>query len=129
MKTGVWPLWDMRSKIAVATILAKLKKFNFEAPANACGLCNRNYKADIEAMRKKVETYFDGLCMTCMDRSMTKLKDQKSDYWYHAAMDDDDWVKGCDFTHGEPTWYFSFMGRKEDLNTILKAKNKKRRRR
>ena len=103
MAIGVWPLWDMRSKIAVATVLGKLKKFNFEAAADACLQCKRPYKTRIEEVIKRVASYFDGLCMTCMDRSKTKLADQKSDYWYHAAMDTDQWNKGCKFTHGEPT--------------------------
>ncbi|RYP73067.1 hypothetical protein DL769_004304 [Monosporascus sp. CRB-8-3] len=64
-------------------------------------------KEGINCVRKK----FEGLCLDCMHKYKTGDKD--CDYWNHArAMN---FSKGCRFPHGEPTWYYSYMGRDDEM--------------
>jgi hypothetical protein len=56
-----------------------------------------------------------------MDKDKSKLvadDDSDSDYnYYHQSRPRYD--EGCRVTHGEPTWYFSYMGRKEKLGMAV----------
>lgn len=84
-------------------------------------------------MVKRIETrvrgYFDGLCLDCLDRSKPKLGDADKDYWRHATLKEHEWVRGCRFPHKQSTWYFSFNGRKEDRDRLIKEKGLDTRRR
>lgn len=66
--------------------------------------------------RSRTLIYFHGLCMTCMaDTEDIKLgRDEDEEYWRHNE-ERDDYDVGCRVSHGQPTWYFSFMGRREKL--------------
>jgi hypothetical protein len=46
--------------------------------------------------------------------SSGSAKDVDADYWTHARQEN--WDAGCPIRHGQPTWYFSFMGRKADMD-------------
>jgi len=48
-----------------------------------------------------------------MDKSKPKTGDIDQDYWDHDK--ERNWDYGCRIRHGQPTWYFSFMGRKADM--------------
>ena len=56
-----------------------------------------------------------------MDASNPKLSSDDEDYWHH---DDRDipWNDGCRINHDQPTWYFSFMGRRGRMIEWTKAK-------
>ena len=103
-------------------ILDRLGKFNFEAKASACGTCRHNYKSNVEHIQQYVSVYFDGLCLDCLDRSKPKLGDPDMDYWRHNRLKEDEVVRGCRFRHKQPTWYFSFNGRKEDRDRFMKLR-------
>lgn len=103
-------------------ILNRLQKFKFEAKSSACGTCRRNYKGCVEEIGEYVGCYFDGLCLDCLDRSEPKLGDLDMDYWRHHTIKEDEWIRGCRFRHKQPTWYFSFNGRKEDRDRFMKAR-------
>ena len=65
--------------------------------------------------------YYDGMCLDCMDRLKPKTGDGDDDYWQHNNFrDEDGWFEGCRIKHKQPSWYFSFMGRKEDKDTLQK---------
>ena len=53
-------------------------------------------------------------CTDCMNISKPKLGDADEDYWHHSDLGVG-WDKGCRIRHGQPSWYFSFMGRKEKM--------------
>ena len=96
------------------SILLRLKGFTYNAPQSACDVCRADYKENVASARERVESYFDGLCLDCMDKSKPKSGDTDEDYWEHNELSESDIIEGCRFAHKQPTWYFSFMGRKED---------------
>ena len=103
-------------------ILQRLEKFKFEAKSSACGTCRQDYKGKVTGIKKYVAGYFDGLCLDCLDRSKPKLGDADMDYWRHNDVKEHEWVTGCRFRHKQPTWYFSFNGRKEDRDRLMKVR-------
>ena len=119
---GVWPLETIFMKTYMTEILQNLTKFEYEAKSSACGECRRDYKGMVKRIRERVLKYFDGLCLDCLDRSKSKLNDADADYWCHATLKEHEWVRGCRFPHKQPTWYFSFNGRKEDRDRLVKEK-------
>lgn len=44
-----------------------------------------------------------------------------TDYWIHAELNVE-WDEKCRIIHGQPTWYFSFMGRREKMDLFWKKK-------
>ena len=103
-------------------ILNRLQKFKFEAKSRSCGTCHIDYKGRVTRIENYVRKYFDGLCLDCLDRSKPKLGDTDTDYWCHHELKEDEWIKGCRFLHKQPTWYFSFNGRKEERDRLIKEK-------
>lgn len=116
-RMGVWPLDRSWSKRQVSQILDGLNTFSYKAPQSACRFCQKDYEKHVRDAVNYVRRYFDGLCLDCMDKSKPKTEDYDLDYWYHSELGStgqSGWDSGCCVRHGEPTWYFSFMGRKED---------------
>ena len=103
-------------------ILDRLESFNFEAKSSACGPCRKDYGGMVRRTEKKVREYFDGLCLDCLNRSKPKLGNTDMDYWRHNDLKEHEWVMGCRFPHKQPTWYFSFNGRKEERDRLIKEK-------
>ena len=101
-------------------ILQRLGKFKFEAKSSACGTCRQDYKGKVTRTEEFVDGYFHGLCLDCLDRSKPKLGDADMDYWRHNTLKENEWVTGCRFRHKQPTWYFSFNGRKEERDRLVK---------
>lgn len=44
-----------------------------------------------------------------------------TDYWIHAQLNVL-WDEKCRIIHGQPTWYFSFMGRREKMDIFQKER-------
>ncbi|KAJ5534618.1 hypothetical protein N7527_000872 [Penicillium freii] len=114
-RIGVRPLDSDIHKNCVRDIIDRLKNFDddqitksYPASARRCNACSRSWKRVVEYTRKQVESYFHGLCLDCMQNH----PDENSEYW---ALDIPRYVydKTCRIRHGEPTWYFSFMGRRD----------------
>lgn len=122
--TGVWPLDRVWSKINVSEILDRLNQFSYKPPESACRIhCQKDYGEEVGKAISYIRKHFDGLCLDCMDKSKAKTDDYDSDYWLHNSLNERQWDRGCRVKHGEPTWYFSFMGRKEDREQFFKANN------
>ncbi|TGO30922.1 hypothetical protein BPAE_0002g00120 [Botrytis paeoniae] len=80
----------------------------------------------------KVQFEFHGLCLDCVDASKVTTRTNgnprranededglgmsTSDqaYWEHDRKGE--WSLNCRIDHGQPTWYFSFMGRPSSMN-------------
>ncbi|KAL8828735.1 MAG: hypothetical protein Q9191_002421 [Dirinaria sp. TL-2023a] len=121
--TGMWPLDREWTRLETHEILDRLGSFKYTPPRNAClRYCQKDYEATIQGTISLVRRYFDGLCLDCMDKSKSKTGDSDSDYWYHNELEENEWDHSCRESHGQPTWYFSFMGRKEDQKTYFKGK-------
>lgn len=68
----------------------------------------------------KTEKYFEGLCLDCMDAS--KADDEDRDYWSHGTPKEHEFVYGCRAKrHSQPTWYFSYMGRKQRRDKLYRG--------
>lgn len=110
----MWPLEQVGQKYSVGDILCRLEGFSYDAPTWACCVCRADYGTFVANTLNHVGTYFDGLCLDCMDRSKSRSGDTDEDYWQHNNLSETDVIENCRFEHKQPTWYFSFMGRKED---------------
>lgn len=121
---NVWPLEEKMRGCSVNTMLDRLEKFSFSAKEKACGRCRKFYTSEVAGLVLKVRKYFDGLCLDCMDKSKSKYSDDHEDYWAHDEMGQRDWSRHCRVTHGQPSWYFSFMGRKEDRDSFNRREKK-----
>lgn len=123
-RIGIWPLEETAWKLSINTLLERLGRFDEErmrkriaeglGEKRLCRLCNQSWGQVVKKAANVVRKYFDGLCLDCMDtsKSMTGLKEYHDDYWRHNEVRDR-YDSLCRIRHGEPTWYFSFMGRRE----------------
>jgi hypothetical protein len=137
----VWPLEDSLAKASIKEILDRMLDFDGSkiqprpaipssglSSTTACKYCTMDWEGIVVTARCNTSKYFDGLCMDCMattknmrlsDRMATHKMmrltlDDDYDYWHHNERRHD-YSAGCRLKHGEPTWYFSFMGRRERL--------------
>lgn len=58
-------------------------------------------------VKVEVDDSFAGLCLDCLTK--TKFGSEDKDYWNHCL--DFGYDHGCTVAHGQPTWYFSYLGR------------------
>lgn len=70
------------------------------------------------SFRVQMNDSFAGLCLDCITK--TKFGCEDEDYWNHCL--DFEYDHGCTVTHGQPTWYFSYLGRPEDMKQYQKKK-------
>lgn len=117
---NVWPLERVAQSPSISEILDRLDNFTYEAHKDACISCRKNYNEAVKSTKKWVKSYFDGLCLDCLMKS--KTGDMNKDYWVHNELDQHERVFGCRFNHSQATWYFSFMGRKEERDHFQKMK-------
>lgn len=110
----VWPLEQQAQRNSVNELLGRLAKFKYSVPESACMTCHYDYEQNVANTRANVKSYFDGLCLDCMDRSKPRTGDTDKDYWQHKELLETAVIRTCRFVHKQPTWYFSFMGRRED---------------
>jgi len=124
----VWPLERIAQITPMIEILQRLDSFRVEAKKGACASCRNDYQRTVKLAQSQTRTYFDGLCLDCMDKSKAKAKkgDEDDDYWRHNDVPDDQLSRDCRTTHGQPTWYFSYMGRKETIDRFLREKTMRR---
>ncbi|KAI2717753.1 hypothetical protein CBS147332_4633 [Penicillium roqueforti] len=107
----VKPLDSDIYKNCVSDILNRLANFNEDNMAKRkpsvqrCVVCPFSWKRTVEYARRLVDGYFHGLCLDCMQ----KHPDEDSEYWdlrtTRLVYD-----QTCRITHGEATWFSSFMG-------------------
>lgn len=107
--TGIWPLHEKTRSIN--DILAGLARFKYVPPPNACTKCSVNIT--FKALIRTIKNYFDGLCLDCMDSSNPRTGTLATDYWLHNY--ERKWVANCRIKHDRNTWYFSYMGRPEQM--------------
>ncbi|KAL8940125.1 MAG: hypothetical protein Q9216_002979 [Gyalolechia sp. 2 TL-2023] len=118
----VWPLETIFLNTSIHGILERLDDFSYEPRTGACSQCRQNYTGIVARVVSRVEEYFDGLCLDCLDRSKPKTGDIDLDYWRHDKLKEWEWVQGCRFPHRQSTWFFSFNGRKEERDRLVKKR-------
>lgn len=69
----------------------------------------------------QVHDSFAGLCLDCLTK--TKFGSEDADYWNHCL--DFEFDHGCAVPHGQPTWYFSYLGRPEDMKQYQKKRTRR----
>lgn len=119
----VWPLERVAQKLTMTSILDHLHGFTFKPHKDACKSCRKDYNSIVRSAQTYTKTYFDGLCLDCMN--MSKTGDMNQDYWIHNKLRQDEVVSGCRFNHSQATWYFSFMGRKEERDHFQSVKRQR----
>ncbi|KAK5137621.1 hypothetical protein LTR08_007916 [Meristemomyces frigidus] len=113
--TGAWPLEAAFLGHSVDRVLKMLD--GFPGPraltSQTCGAsaCSFNFAPVVGKAREECRQYFDGLCLDCMNTSKPKFGDANEDYWQHSKQGVP-WDAGCRIRHQQPSWYFSFMGRR-----------------
>lgn len=116
----------MAAKKSIDDLIDRLDKdFDYHAKDSACASCRMDFCSHVENVADRVRRYFDGLCLDCLDRSKPKTGDRDNDYWHHNDLRDEKWDHRCRIKHGEPTWYFSYMGRKEDMDRFQKENGRR----
>jgi hypothetical protein len=125
----VTPLDSSSTKASIAQMLDQLKLFDEakthgdisvdQSRRSQCSMCWLDGKGIVEKAIRRVSEYFDGLCLDCMVRTKAVMLDHNTDqdYWFHHRWEES-YDRDCRIAHGEPTWYFSFMGRKEKRGLI-----------
>ncbi|PYI31593.1 hypothetical protein BP00DRAFT_446416 [Aspergillus indologenus CBS 114.80] len=128
-RISVWPFEDCMRHCSIDDLVFRMKQFDatkmrgYTDPETkkpvACFFCEHDWKAVVAGAAKRVEAYFDGLCLDCMDltKNLHKGGDRDRDYWAYM-LPRDRYDENCRIKHGEPTWYFSFMGRREKKGLI-----------
>lgn len=120
---NVWPLEKYAQKKSISALLDNLNSFNYKPLSEVCiKYCRQNFNHLVLSTRSRVESYFQGLCMDCMNHTNLKSGDTDADYWDHNNYDPEDKFLDCRIRHKEPTWYFSFMGRREERDQFVKRK-------
>ena len=114
-KTGIWPLIDYDLK-SVKDILQDPGTINFtcQLPDYVCDACKANFDhSKVREMRLATNNSFDGLCMDCMVRSSSESGEVKEQYWAGDRLRE--WSDNCRMPHGQPTWFFSFLGLPDEM--------------
>ena len=82
----LWPLERIYQKSHMTTILERLNNFSFEAKKDACPSCRSDYKQGVEVAQATTRSYFDCLCLDCMNRTKPVTGDADADYWQHGTL-------------------------------------------
>jgi hypothetical protein len=108
-KTGAWPLEESmhgHDAMSVHAILAALGTFRYKAPNQECDLCSADYFNQIVVPGiDDAAVHFDGLCLDCINVPHKKNKARR-DFRPH-------WDSNCRISHGEPTWWFSYLASRQ----------------
>ncbi|MCJ1381297.1 hypothetical protein MMC17_004407 [Xylographa soralifera] len=124
---GAWPIEREAVKYSMHALLEKLRMFVWRPQEPICTQsCSRDYKGLVGNAREITKGYFDGLCLDCIDGSKPRTGDIDLDYWRHGNISEREWFTGCRVRHRQPSWYFSFMGRPEQMNHFRKRNPLKR---
>ncbi|KAK4546193.1 hypothetical protein LTR36_002330 [Oleoguttula mirabilis] len=116
--TGAWPLEAAFLSNSVERVLKMLE--GFPGPQafvpQTCGaqFCSFDFAHVVGNAKMECKRYFDGLCLDCMNASHPKLGDADEDYWAHSKLGVH-WDQGCRIRHQQPSWYFSFLGRRQKM--------------
>ena len=130
--THVWPAESFTKNTSMDVLLKRLEDFKYKPAAGACMTsCHQDYEFIVRGALKFTATYFQGMCLDCMDRLKPKLRDGHEDYWHHnnfSAERSPSCFVGCRIKHRQPSWYYSFMGRQEHRDHLQENSREKSRR-
>lgn len=109
----IFPLKKKAKEASIETLCQRLAKFDWKPKLKGCchWLSTKDFNRIVHATATRTRSYWDGLCLQCMDRTNPKTGSHDSDYWNARTLRK--YWKYCDIEHGQPTWHFSFLGREE----------------
>ncbi|KXT01768.1 hypothetical protein AC579_8923 [Pseudocercospora musae] len=120
-RTGVWPLESKLMSDSIISAIHDLRAYDGKQwQIQTCGspACTFDFDKIVVTAREEIGNYFAGLCLDCMTAS--KGDDAEGKYWSHSKPGVK-WDEGCTVNHGQASWYFSFMGPREDMMEWVKA--------
>jgi hypothetical protein len=116
---SAFPLEAIYPHSSVMHILEGLDHFEYNY-IPGCQKCRDIDWCDIVRVAKnKAETYFEGVCLDCQERSRTNPKISEAQYWDNNVIIHGQWDKKCRVSHGEETWYTSWTGKHEMRRKLL----------
>lgn len=87
-----------------------------------CKRCrNQDWHSVVLKAKTISESYFDGVCLDCMDHSKPNVKTLDDEYWQHNTNVDGRWDTRCRFKHNQSTWYVSWLGRPDVREKIMRG--------
>jgi len=125
-RTGIWKLKRAHRK-SNKEVIDSPGFLNWKAniPKDACYSCKHRLEGThIAQARTDILSYWQGLCLDCMDISKTQTGDFDGDYWMYNDLEK--WSKNCRIKHLRNTWYFSFMGRQEIMNSFQREEQERK---
>jgi hypothetical protein len=103
-------------------ILDSFEHFACEVAENTCTTCRRLLRdTSIDQIHENIQKNFEGLCLDCMDFSSGSAQETKNYLRRDLGEQYDD---GCRISHGQPTWYWSYMGRRTEMQAHQREKHK-----
>ncbi|KAL3422905.1 hypothetical protein PVAG01_04652 [Phlyctema vagabunda] len=117
--TGIWPLGN--NSVSNNDILESkvMLDWNCAYPDDACKSCKEILRgAHVFQLREGLKGYWQGLCLDCMDRSGFTTGETEREFWDYATANL--WSRYCRVKHARNSWYFSFMGRSEQMSKWMK---------
>ena len=125
--TGVWPLDLYYSEHTISHTLRKLRSFKYPPIDHNCDCCPKDFEQIVQEAVADNEDHFHGLCLDCINRADKSNRDPKGKAEREARRGY--WDAGCRITHEEPTWWFSFIARKDEKDHFVKPNLPKKRKR
>ncbi|KEQ64956.1 uncharacterized protein M437DRAFT_43793, partial [Aureobasidium melanogenum CBS 110374] len=126
-KTGGYPV-DQQGRKSVTAICHELGSFekHFQLPqsSKSCASCAKDWTGVVAHAVESIQEYFNGLCLDCIDHTQPKFLDEHDDYWNHLSFNTK-WDLKCCVSHGQASWYSSFMGRFDTRDSLLKRVKKR----
>ncbi|KAJ8064677.1 hypothetical protein OCU04_006998 [Sclerotinia nivalis] len=120
-KIGIWPIESCNKK-SVQEILDSFDKFVCEIPKNACMECKSHLSSTtIAHIRNSVQSHFGGLCLDCMENSG---EESEARFVYYRNDVKKAWDSVCRISHGQSSWYWSNMGKKEVMQAHQERKKR-----
>lgn len=120
-KMKIWPI-ESASKKSIQEILDSFDKFVCIIPEKACLSCRTHLNSiAIKRIRNEIQSSFHGLCLDCMYKSS-----EGSDmaFVYYQRDLEKNYDMDCRIYHGQSSWYWSNMGKKEDMQAHQERKKR-----
>ncbi|PQE29546.1 BTB POZ fold protein [Rutstroemia sp. NJR-2017a WRK4] len=122
-KTNIWPL-ELHMKKSCQEILDSFKLFTCEVAKDSCTTCKSLLRdTSIKRIHDKIQNNFEGLCLDCMDVSKASAEATKN---YLRRDFSGHYDSGCRVDHGQPTWYWSYLGQRTVMQAHQREKKKQR---
>ena len=120
-KIDVFPVEDVISYSSIQNIIDRLDSFKYTHVPDCKRCRNQDWHSIVLKAKAYSESYFNGVCLDCMDRSKPKGKTLDDEYWQHNTNVEGRWDTRCRFMHNQSTWYVSWLGRPDVREKIMRG--------